>query len=292
MSELPPPPASPTPPARARIPAVVRAYGAASGGWGRAAALMQAMYEGVWLGLLRRSDLYAVDERFYDGNASYHDDAHNLRGLFPWEATALESFAGCRRLLVIGAGGGREVLALSRLGHEVEGYECNEALVAFAADFLPRQGCPARVRHLARDAVPAAGEPFDGIILGWSAYTLIPGRAHRIDLLRRLRPLARPGAPLLLSFFTRGGDGPRVRVSSGVANAIRSVLGRERVDRGDGLAPNFVHYFTSREIGAELRDAGWESKRYTAHGSGSRDSGWAIGTAPDPGSASATPADG
>lgn len=277
---FPAPPSGAAEPVRTRAPARVRAYLAVSGGWNRVAALLQAVYEGFWLGLLRRADLHAVDEAFYDGNAAYHQDAHNLRGLFPWEATALEAFEGCRRILVIGAGGGREVLALSRMGFAVEAYECNAALVAYAADFLPRQGCAAAVRHLPRDEAPPAGEPFDGIIVGWSAYTLIPGRAHRIALLRRLRPLARPGGPILLSFFTRVGNGARLGISTGVANAVRALLRRERADLGDALAPNFVHYFTAEEIDGELREAGWEPRRFTPHGSGARDSGWAIGTAP------------
>jgi SAM-dependent methyltransferase len=279
VSGVPPGPA----PVPARAPLRVRAYVGASAVWNRAAALLQAVYEGVWLGVLRRADLHAIDQRFYDHNAAYHGDAHNLRGLFPWEVEAMEAFDSCRRILVIGAGGGREVLALARLGREVEGYECNAALVAFAQDFLPRQGCATRVRLLPRDEVPAAGEPFDGIIIGWSAYTLIPGRAHRIRLLRRLRPLARPGGLLLLSFFTREGEGPRFRVSAGVANGIRAVLRRERVERGDALAPNFVHYFVAEEIATELREAGWEARRFTPQGSGARDSGWAIGAAPQVG---------
>ncbi|HEU0299985.1 MAG TPA: class I SAM-dependent methyltransferase [Longimicrobium sp.] len=280
MSGVPAAPGKPPAPERARAPLGVRAYFGASAAWNRAAALLQAVYEGAWLGVLRREDLHAIDQRFYDHNPAYHDEAHNLRGLFPWEAEALEAFGGCRRILVIGAGGGREVLALARLGYEVEGYECNPALVAFADDFLPRQGCAARVRFLPRDEVPAVGEPFDGIVIGWSAYTLIPGRAHRIDLLGRLRPLARPGGLLLLSFFTRGGEGPRFRVSAGVANGIRAVLRRERAERGDALAPNFVHYFVAEEIAAELREAGWEPRRFTPHGPGARDSGWALATAP------------
>jgi hypothetical protein len=282
MSELPTRPDPSAAPAPARVPAVVRAYGAAGRRWSRAGALLQAVHEGTWLGLLRRGDLHLVDERFYDANAIYHDDAHNARGLFPWETDALELFPGAGRLLVMAAGGGREVLALSRMGYAVEGYECNRALVASADGFLPRQGCPARVRCLPRDEVPAAGEPFDGIILGWSAYTLMAGRAHRIDLLRRLLPLARPGAPILLSFFTRSrAYGPRFRISAGVANGIRTVLRRERAEVGDALAPNFVHYFVPKEIEAELREAGWEPRRYTPAGPGARDSGWAVGVAPD-----------
>ncbi len=275
-----PAPPSDAPRPATRTPARVRAFLGVSAAWKNAGALLQAVYDGVWLGLLRRTDLHAIDERFYDRNAPYHRDAHNLGGLFAWEETALGAFDGCRRVLVLGAGGGREVLALARRGLDVEGYECNAALAAYAGEFLPRQGCDAPVRYLPRDEVPAPGEPFDGVILGWSAYTLISGRAHRISLLRRLRPLVRPGSPVLLSFFTRGSDGPRFRVSAKVANGLRAVLRRERVERGDALAPNFAHYFSAAEIAAELREAGWVPERFTPHGSGGRDSGWAIGRAP------------
>ncbi|HEX6038430.1 MAG TPA: class I SAM-dependent methyltransferase [Longimicrobium sp.] len=273
--------AAPKPVRAGRAPLRVRAFLGVSAAWKNAGALLQATYDGVWLGLLRRADLHAVDERYYDRTASYHGDAHNLRGLFDWEKSALEAFAGCRRVAVLGAGGGREVLALSRMGFDVTGYECNAALVRAAGEFLPRQGCAARVVHLPRDEVPSDAEPFDGIILGWSAYTLISGRAHRIHLLRRLRPLVRPGGPLLLSFWTRGGDTARFRVSAAVANAVRAVTRGERIERGDALAPNFAHFFVAAEVSAELREAGWTPRRFTPHGSGGRDSGWAIGTAPD-----------
>jgi hypothetical protein len=281
MSELPTGPAPSAAPAPPRVPALVRAYGAAGRRWSRAGALLQAVHEGTWLGLLGRADLHLVDERYYDTSAVYHDDAHNARGLFPWETDALAFFPGRGRLLVMAAGGGREVLALSRMGYEVEGYECNRALAASADDFLPRQGCPALVRYLPRDEVPAAGEPFDGIILGWSAYTLMAGRAHRIDLLRRLLPLVKPGGPILISFFTRNrAYAPRFRISAAVANGIRTVLRRERAEVGDALSPNFVHYFVPQEIEAEFREAGWEPRRFTPAGPGIRDSGWAVGVAP------------
>jgi SAM-dependent methyltransferase len=284
---VPPQPASPTARRPERTPALVRLYFAGSFVWTRMAAVLQAAFDGVWLGVLGRASLYRIDERFYDGNAPYHGDDHNLRGLMPWEADALDdAFGGCRRLLVLGAGGGREVLALARRGFDVEGYECNQALAEYAAGFLARHQCAATVRHLPRDAVPAAGEPFDGIILGWGAYMLIPGRAARIDLLRRLRPLVRPGGPILLSFWTRGADKVRFRISAAVANLFRVPFGRERVEMGDALQPNYVHFFIAPEVAGELREAGWEPHRYTPAGSGGRDSAWAVGLA----SADAAPA--
>jgi hypothetical protein len=48
----------------------------------------------------------------------------------------------------------------------------------------------------------------------------------------------------------------------------------------DALQPNYVHYFTSAEVAAELRMAGWEPYRFAPPGPGGRDSAWAIGLAP------------
>ena len=42
----------------------------------------------------------------------------------------------CKRLLVAGAGGGREVLALYKSGYEVDGFECHPELVALANTML------------------------------------------------------------------------------------------------------------------------------------------------------------
>jgi hypothetical protein len=283
MSEPPPIAHAAAPPAasRKRAPAMVRGYLGASSGWRRLGGWLQAAFDGVWLGLLHPDHLHAIDEHFYDGNRTYHSDAHNQRGLFPWEEAALEqSFASCRRLLVIAAGGGREVLTLSQRGYEVVGYECNQGLVDYAAEFLPRQGCAAPVHPLPRGEVPPATEPFDGVILGWGAYTLMPGSASRIDFLRRLRPLMVEGAPILLSFYSREERHERrMRASAAVANGARALLRRARAEVGDALQPNFFHYFTSAEIARELREAGFEPDRYRPSGTGVRDSGWAVGLA-------------
>jgi hypothetical protein len=279
MSDL--PSTLPAGPPATRPPALVRAYFAVDAVWARAGAALQAVYDGFWLGALSPASLDSVDQHFYDRNSSYHGDEHNLRGLMPWEDEALATaFAGCRRLLVLGAGGGREVLALSRRGYEVEGFDCNQALVDFAAGFLTRHASAGTVRHLPRDAVPPRGEPFDGVILGWGSYMLMPGSARRVDLLRRLGGLVRPGSPVLLSFWTRGGDGAAFRAAAALANLIRVPLRRPRVQTGDALRPNYVHYFTGAEVAAELRQAGWVPERYVPHGRGGRDSGWAIGRAP------------
>lgn len=239
-----------------------------------------AVYGGVALGVVSRGGLHAIDQAVYDAWPAYGGDEHNLRGLFPWEETAIgEYFAGARRVRVIGAGGGREVLALWQRGMEVEGYECNPNLRRAAAELLPRHGCDAPVHPIARDAAPADVAPRDGAIVGWSAYTLIAGRERRVELLRGLRRGLPAGAPLLLSFFTRDEGDARALRPARIANLARAIAGRERAEPGDVLAPNFIHRFTRGEVEAEMAAGGFRMQRYEAEGAGRFDSGWAVGRA-------------
>jgi hypothetical protein len=298
---------------------IARIYFTARRAWYGGYALAEAAFTGFWLGILGDRALAEVDDNMYRRSATYRDDTYNRSGLFAWEAEAVEGYFGdARRLVLIGAGGGREVLALAKMGYTVDGYECNPALVSTAATLLageygtstsdrvsgesegatvlageiggpaplPRRAGAASVALLARDEVPATGDPYDGAIMGWSAYMLIPGSERRIRFLRRLRALMSDGAPLLLSFYTRDGDPPRLRRIARTANALRRLLCREPVDLGDDLAPNRVHHFTEPEVTRELREAGFTLLRFHPQGPGRSDSGWSAATADTPADAS------
>jgi 2-polyprenyl-3-methyl-5-hydroxy-6-metoxy-1,4-benzoquinol methylase len=263
-----------------RTPAGVRLYLLLRRVHARAGHPFSALFSGFWLGAFSRESLHALDDAVYRAPGSYVNDEHNLRGLFPWEAEALEGwFRERHKLLLVGAGGGREAVALARRGVEVDAYECNPALVEYANRLLAREGLPASVRHLPRDEAPAEGGPYDGAIVGWSAYMLIQGRERRVAFLRGLRARMAPGAPLLLSFWTRAENASRIPSVARVANAIRRVLGRESVEPGDDLFPNYLHHFTEREVAGEMASAGFSIVRYVPHGPGPRESGWAVGLA-------------
>jgi hypothetical protein len=75
--------------------------------------------------------------------------------------------------------------------------------------------CPA-------DQVPPGPAIYGGLIVGWSAYTHIPTRARRVAFLQALRQRALPGAPVLLSFFTRTGASRYDGFVCKVANLFRA----------------------------------------------------------------------
>jgi hypothetical protein len=237
--------------------------------------LAQSLFDGFWLGVFTRESLHLLDQHCYDRWPEYHTESYNRRGLTDWEARAIRAhFEGCKRLLVIGAGGGREVLALSRLGLEVDGYECHPALVGLANRLLAAEEVAARVELLSRDEPPPARRTYDGLIVGWGAYMLIQGSEKRIAFLAALRRHVSQKAPILLSFYTRDPASRRFQLIAAVGSAVRRVLGRSPVEPGDSLSPNYVHFFTEKEIEHELRRAGFTLVAYRTD-----EYGYAVGLA-------------
>ncbi len=243
-----------------RAPFLARFYFGSVAWLDRALTLVHATFSGVWLGLLGRGTLHAADQLYYDQKRSmYCDESYNKHGLRNWERQAIDAyFGGCRSILVAATGGGREVLALRNLEFDADGFECHPELCAAANRLLEREGLEPDVRLAERDRCVDGSRSYDGLVVGWGAYMLIQGRRRRIEFLAGMRERAAPGAPILLSFFSRSCDDRRLRIVAGVANALRRIARRERVEIGDDLRPNYVHVFTRDEIAAELREAGFD----------------------------------
>jgi hypothetical protein len=236
-------------------------------------------FVGFWLGVLDRRTLHAIDDLAYRRwRPLYQNPEYNRRGLFEWEREAIESYFPDRgRLTVIGAGGGREVLALSAMGYDVAGVECNRVLIEAANRLLREAGSGSTVSWLPRDAAPRDRGRLDGVIVGWGAYTLMVGRKRRIRFLRGLAESLASGAPVLISFYTWNGRLRHLRWIHLVATTIRRVLRREPVEPGDDLAPNFIHHFTAQQVEQELREGGYELCEFREHGAGIYNAGFAVG---------------
>jgi SAM-dependent methyltransferase len=231
--------------------------------------LARALHVGFWLGVLRREHLHLADELYYGGHGRYTDDAHNLSGLLGWEADAVDRhFGGVESVVVLGAGAGREVIALAERGLEVVGHEVHPALVAEGRRLLAERGLPATLEPMARDRCPELAGTFAGAVIGWAAYTHVQGRETRVRLLADLREHLVPGAPLLLSFLYRDGRERDFKLIAGLGSAVRRLLGREPLDEGDTVVRTYVHFFTRDEVRSELASAGYELLHHSTTGYG------------------------
>lgn len=251
----------------------VRTYIAARKARDRLFRALNACFDGFWLGLLSREDLHALDETFYetrresvDGRLyTYLDEDYNSRGLAEWEEAVVEEhFSPGSRVIVTGAGGGREVLALLDRGFDAVGYEPNAGFVAAGGELLLRRGHGDRLRQSRRDAFPAEAGRCDAVIVGWGSYMLIAGRARRIEFLSQARSRLDEGDPILVSFFAIGRKPRYFELTAGIANVIRRLRRSEPVESGDTFVPNYAHYFTRDEIVDELRAGGFELVSFEA----------------------------
>ncbi|HBE40950.1 MAG TPA: hypothetical protein DDW27_07050 [Bacteroidales bacterium] len=79
------------------------------------------------------------DEIHYNKSEKYTDDDYNLSGLFEWEKERIEKyFSKSKKILLLAAGGGRETVALIRMGFDIDSYECNKKLVDYGNVFLEK----------------------------------------------------------------------------------------------------------------------------------------------------------
>lgn len=221
---------------------------------------LTAIYQGIWLGVLNRSALQEIASTYYAHKEAYQSDSYNMRGLWDWEANAIDQyFVGCQSVLLGAAGGGREIVGLARRGLKVAAFECQPSLVAYSQQLLQSQAIQAQVMLAQPDQVPESSAIYDGLILGWGAYIHITGRDNRIQFLTQFRQHVKTGGPLLLSFWVRPRDGKQMRWTFKVARFLRRIRGsKEPIEMGDTLNGTFDHYSTEDEIRAELAAAGFE----------------------------------
>ena len=94
--------------------------------------LVNAILSGFWLGIMNESSLDFADEMYYGRVKMYSKDSYNTSGLYDWEKLRIEKyFSNAKSILLLAAGAGREVFALSKMGFKVESYECNLKLIEY-----------------------------------------------------------------------------------------------------------------------------------------------------------------
>ena len=228
-----------------------------------------AVQTGFWLGVMGEKSLDYSDELIYNSTKKYRDDAYNLSGLYDWEKPMIQKhFLKAKTIMVIAAGGGREVVALSKMGFEVDGYECNTQLVGYGNDLLHRNGIKSEIRYLPRNTVPDVIRKYDGIIVGWGAYSFMTGSKTRLAFLTDLYPFLNKDASVMISFLYTKKRTRSDKIIKGVSNFFRFFTSREKTEAGDRLIPDYMHYFTEEEIKAELTQCNYKVKDFLVMGDG------------------------
>jgi len=200
---------------------------------------------------LSPSDLDAVTiDSYADTEGSGFGSAdHNLGGIWPWEEAIFRQWVvgHHQKVLVAGAGGGREMIALARMGFSVSGFDASAELVEACRTNLAKAGVTGDIVHASPGAVPEGPPTHEALVIGRGVYHHIPGQARRITFLYDCRRRVKGGSPIAI------GD---CHMRAAPSRLARLAI-HPAIEQGDSVGDAFNHYFTDREIIFELEQAGF-----------------------------------
>lgn len=184
-------------------------------------------------------------------------------GLWPWEVEFYrQTLRPTDRIVVVGCGTGRDVIALARAGHTVDGIDRVPSVVDAARGHISRHGLNANVAVACIDA-PAELPVYDVYIFSYYCYSLIRGRDRRVRALRAIAAAA-PHARVLIV----AQRGVHRRWSTGFLQlANRIFRSNWRGEPGDVFRLDerglilYHHEFAPWEVPVEAREAGYEVTR-------------------------------
>lgn len=193
-----------------------------------------------------------------------------LRGLDPIEREIVARHAKPGgRILDIGCGAGREALGFARMGFRVTAIDLAPRMIAAAQRHAEREGLEVAFTVQSATELDAPPGSFDGVYWAGS-YHHVPGRALRVQTLRRIaRALGPDGVLVLVMVYREVGLISRSRLVDLLRKVGRRLLGtrlfsepgdrrmREVSNASDPRTGCFFHDFAGpREVAAELEAAG------------------------------------
>ncbi|UCG15873.1 MAG: methyltransferase domain-containing protein [Phycisphaerales bacterium] len=170
------------------------------------------------------------------------------------------------RVLDLGCGSGRHVVAFARAGFDVTGVDLSPHMIEVASAKLAESNAAARL--VKGDIVEPEGwgepVPFDYALCMFSTFGLIAGHTNRLRALRNWHRLLRPGGLLAMHVHNRWHNLLSMQGLAYLAsNVFRTLFGRS--EWGDKYIPHYrgirnmyIHVFSRRELAGLLRDAGFE----------------------------------
>lgn len=214
------------------------------------------------LGAMRRAELQQAIGRGWE---RYGQDGGAVQPtLAEWEAEFYGTqLAPTSRILLVGCGAGRDLIALVERGHSVDGLDIARQALASCRANLEKRGISARLYDCPVEEARFEAE-YDAVVFTWFAYGYIPGAQARIRALQTLRGILRPQGRILLTYQTRAAGVSRIPALFG--RLVGRLTGSDGTpEHGDlvellksGGEPSlhFEHSFAAAEVVAEAQAAG------------------------------------
>ncbi len=211
------------------------------------------------IGATRLSGVRALIQ---DDWAGFNDDAASLHGgLFDTEQRFVERHVEPGgRVLVIGSGTGRDVVALAKQGFRVTGVEPVARSVETCRQTLRSLSLDAEVHAGFIEDVELRAASFDAAMFSRFTFSYIPTAAGRVAALKNVAHAMKPDRAIFVSFITSGKASAWLIRAGRAAGAVARA--DWRLERGDSFyrsSPGCVRYehvFDDDELEAHLTVAG------------------------------------
>lgn len=185
-----------------------------------------------------------------DGGAA-PEPAH----LTAWESRVVEQYKiETGRLLILGAGWGRESIALARRGLRVAGLDINHLALRKAGRLARSESLPAAFQQGTYLALPYRPASFDCVLLSCNMYSAIPGARPRQAWLRSALQVLKPDGKVVVSFLPCDRRLSRLRAWSNRFNQWLARLPGANHDYQAGDICYDFHYLHEFQDRQELQD--------------------------------------
>lgn len=221
-------------------------------------------HEAFWLSVLSKNQHERIIQKRYKGAKHYQLDENTRKGLSPWESKlAVDYVDSSSKIVMIGAGGGREVLALAKLGHDVEAYEADEGMVRYAQRFFEKENMPVKYATLEINRIPECR--CDVFWFGWGVYTHIIGQTNRIALLKDAKERLNHHGKIVISYWAE----KRLPERIDCIDRISKRINKRQVEKGEAFRALFWgKYYTKEQIFEEAQKAGLQVDYISEEGYG------------------------
>ncbi|MFL6280557.1 MAG: class I SAM-dependent methyltransferase [Vicinamibacterales bacterium] len=217
----------------------------------------------VYLGAGARRLAEMREDHRYAWDAYYERHSAPESSLLSWEEDCLGQFtAPGVRVLVIGCGSGRDLMALAERGCEVTGMDPSGTGLDIADRLLRGRGFSAKLIQGFFEDTPIA-RPFDVVVFSYYCYAAIPMTSRRIGALAKAASLVDAGGHVIVS---HAAGIPRPHSILVRLGQIAGALARSdwRLEPGDLVSDNreraasfsFTHAFEPGELEREATAAG------------------------------------
>jgi SAM-dependent methyltransferase len=190
-------------------------------------------------------------------------DADIDSGLMAWEHAFADRFIAAQdRVLLVGSGSGRDIVALTARGCEVVGVEPAARAADRARILVRERQLNAMIVDGYIEDVEIPGT-FDAIVFSYFCYACIPESKRRVAVLEKARAHLAPGGRIIVSVvFREYPPGGRVITLGRIAGAL--ARSDWRIEPGDSIARDgmtrtalaYEHLFGPGEIEREAEAAG------------------------------------